>query len=59
MEKDFAIGLILGMIGGALIVANSYQARKMVKDGQEQIKNKVCDMTKKKQQSNDYEDLDD
>lgn len=59
MEKDFAIGLILGMIGGALIVANSYQARKMVKDSQEQIKNKVSEMSKKKQKSDDYDDFED
>jgi hypothetical protein len=59
MEKDFAIGLILGMIGGALIVANSYQARKMVKDGQEQIKNKVSEMSKKKCKSEEYEDYED
>jgi len=59
MEKDFAIGLIIGMIGGALIVANSYKARKMVKDGQQQIKEQVSKMSNCKEKSEDYEDLDD
>ena len=59
MEKDFAIGVILGMIGGALIVANSYKARKLVKDGQQQIKEQVSKMNNCKEKSNDYDDLDD
>lgn len=59
MEKDFAIGVILGMIGGALIVANSYKARKLVKDGQQQIKEQVSKMSNCKEKSNDYDDLDD
>ena len=46
MDKNFACGLVLGMIGGALIIANSYKARKLVKDSQEQIKNKVTEMAK-------------
>ena len=45
MEKSFCVGLALGMLGGALIVANSYKARKIIKDGQEQVKNKVSEMT--------------
>ena len=59
MEKNFAIGLFLGMIGGALIVSNSYKARKLVREGQQQIKNKVSNLAKCKEQSEDYEDLDD
>ncbi len=57
MDKDFAIGLVIGMLGGALVVANSYQARKLVKDGQNQVKNKASSMCKKKK-SDDYDDLD-
>ena len=59
MEKNFSIGLILGMIGGALIVANSYKARKLVKEGQEQIKDKVSKLAKCNDKTEDYEDLED
>ena len=55
MGKEFAVGLALGMIGGALIIANSYQARKIVKDGQEQLKQKASSLCKKKK-SEDYEE---
>ena len=58
MEKEFACGLILGMIGGALIVANSYKARKLVKEGQEQVKNKVSELAKNKEKSENYDELD-
>ena len=33
MEK-FLIGLAVGMVGGALIVANNYKARQLVRKGQ-------------------------
>ena len=39
-----------------LIVANSYKARKLVKYSQEEIKNKVAEMTEKKDRKKD-EDL--
>lgn len=39
--KMFILGLSLGMIGGAVIVANSYKARKLVRDSQEQIRKKA------------------
>lgn len=58
MGKDFAFGLALGMIGGALIIANSYQARKFVKDGQQQIKAKASEVCKKKKKSEEYESED-
>lgn len=38
MEKGFCMGLILGIMGGALIVANSKNACKMVRQGQNEIK---------------------
>ena len=57
MEKNFIFGLVLGMVGGALIVANSYKARKLVKESQEQIKEKVSCLGKNcKKQSEDLED---
>ena len=42
MEKGFICGMIAGVLAGAVIVANSYKARKLVKDGQ-----KVSEMTEK------------
>lgn len=56
MDKNFACGIVLGLLGGMLIVANSYKARKLVKDSQEEIKNKVAEMTEKKDRKKD-EDL--
>ena len=41
MEKMFCLGLALGMVGGALIVANSYKARSLVKKSQEDLKEKI------------------
>ena len=32
MEKGFICGMIAGVLAGAVIVANSYKARKLVKD---------------------------
>ncbi len=52
MDKNFACGMVLGLLGGALLVANSYKARKLVKDGQEEIKNKVSEITEKKGKKN-------
>ena len=59
MEKSFVCGMILGLLGGAILVTNSYKARKLVKDGQEEIKNKVSEMTEKKSVKNedDYNEL--
>ncbi len=44
MEKMFCLGLALGMVGGALIVANSYKARSLVKKSQAEIMEKVDEM---------------
>lgn len=41
MEKMFCMGLALGMIGGALIVANSHKARTLVKKGQDEMVDKI------------------
>ena len=59
MEKNFVCGMILGLLGGAILVTNSYKARKLVKDGQEEIKNKVSEMTEKKsgKKEDDYNEL--
>ena len=40
MEK-FAIGLLVGGLGGALLVANNYKMRTLVKKGQEEVQAKL------------------
>lgn len=40
MEK-FAIGALLGMVGGALLVANNYKMRTLVKKGQSEVMEKL------------------
>ena len=44
--KNFIVGLSLGMLGGALLVANSRHLRRLIKDGQEQIRRKADEMSK-------------
>lgn len=44
MEKLFCLGLVLGAVGGALIVANSYKARSLVKKSQAELLEKVDEM---------------
>ena len=40
MEK-FTIGLVLGGIGGALLTANNYKMRTLVKKSQEEVQKKL------------------
>ena len=47
--KYFCVGLVLGMLGGALLVANSNKVRNMVKDSQEQILQKAEELSKENQ----------
>ena len=44
MEKMFCLGLLLGAVGGALIVANSYKARSLVKKSQAELMEKMDEM---------------
>ena len=44
MEKIFCLGLVFGAVGGALLVANSYKARSLVKKSQAEVMQKVSDM---------------
>ena len=44
MEKMFCLGLVLGAVDGALIVANSYKARSLVKKSQAELLEKVDEM---------------
>ena len=48
MEKMFCLGLVLGAVGGALIVANSYKARSLVKKSQEDLLDKIDDAVDKR-----------
>ncbi len=45
-SKMFIVGLALGMVGGALIVANSRKARQVVKDSQDEIMRKADEISK-------------
>ena len=40
MEK-FAIGLVIGGLGGALLVANTYKMRTLIKKGQSEVQAKL------------------
>lgn len=50
MEKDFCLGLLIGLVGGGVVCANSYKVRKAVKDGQEQIIKMLEEMDEKKEE---------
>ena len=41
MEKMFFLGLVFGLAGGALLVANSNKTRLLVKKGQEECMQKI------------------
>ena len=55
MEKIICLGLMFGAVGGALLVANSYKARSLVKKSQADVMQKVSDMMDERlqQQSSD------
>jgi ElaB/YqjD/DUF883 family membrane-anchored ribosome-binding protein len=40
MEK-FAIGLVIGGLGGAILAANNYKMRTLIKKGQEEVQLKL------------------
>ena len=50
MEKLFCLGVALGMVGGALIVANSYKVRSLVKKSQAELTQKLDEMMDEKLQ---------
>ncbi len=51
MDDKFLCGIILGMLGGALIVTNSAKARQAVRNGQEQVVQKVNEISEKQKKS--------
>lgn len=48
MEKMFCLGVMLGAVGGALLVANSYKMRSLVKKSQAEFMDKVNEMMDEK-----------
>ena len=52
MDDKFLFGILLGVVGGAVLATNSAKARQMVKDGQEQVKEKVEQMGKTQNKTN-------
>ncbi len=53
MDDKFLCGIVLGMLGGALIATNSAKARQAVKGGQEQVMQKVEEISKKTKKQQD------
>ena len=51
MDDKFLCGLGLGMLGGALLVANSVKAKNAVKNGQDAIMEKMSELKKKAEKS--------
>ena len=52
MDDKFLCGMLLGVIGGAVIATNSARARQMVRDGQEQVKEKMEEVSNCSQKKN-------
>lgn len=52
MDDKFLCGMLLGVLGGAVLATNSAKARQMVKDGQEQVKQKVDEISKNAKKHN-------
>lgn len=48
MEKMFCLGVMLGAIGGALLIANSYKMRSLVKKSQAEFVEKVNEIMDEK-----------
>ena len=52
MDDKFLYGMILGVIGGAVLATNSAKARQMVRDGQMTVKEKVEELGEKQNKKN-------
>ena len=53
MEKLFCLGIALGMVGGALLVANSYKVRCLVKKSQSEMMQKFDEIVDEKLKGNE------
>lgn len=51
MNEKFFMGIVLGMIGGAVLATNSSKTRQLVKEGQTEVSKKVEKMIEPKKQS--------
>lgn len=49
--KMFVLGLAVGMIGGAILVANSKKAKDLVEKGQDEVKKQIGKIKKKSKKS--------
>ncbi|MBQ8426523.1 MAG: hypothetical protein IJX16_02050 [Clostridia bacterium] len=47
MDDKFLCGIILGMLGGVVLATNSAKARQVVRDGQDQVMQKVSEISEK------------
>ena len=47
MDDKFLVGVILGMVGGAVLATNSAKARQAVKKGQDQVLENAESLKKK------------
>ncbi len=47
MDKEFYLGMMLGILGGAIVSANSFKVRKAIKEGQEQVVSAINNLEKK------------
>ena len=52
MEKMFCLGLVIGAVGGALLVANSYKARSIVKKSQAEFMQKMDEVMDERLKAN-------
>ena len=53
MDDKFLCGMLHGVLGGAVLATNSAKARQLVKDGQEQVKQKVDEFSKNAKKNNE------
>ena len=51
MNKEFFMGLALGMIGGALIVVNSKKAKDLIEKGQKEVTKQIKKAKQKKEKT--------
>lgn len=50
MNNEFCLGIILGMVGGALLINNSKKAKELLDEGQQKVAKKL---NGQKERSND------
>ena len=46
MDDKLLCGIALGMVGGALLATHSQKTREVIKDGEQQLKEKVDNLKK-------------